>query len=69
MKLEAFLKERNLDDADFAHLVGCDRSTVSRIRRGETFPKPALMARIALETEGLVRPDDYFATLPKSEAA
>jgi transcriptional regulator with XRE-family HTH domain len=69
MTLADYLKHKSMRDAEFARLCGCDRTTILRIRTGKTTPTPALMERIAVETGGLVRPDDYFAGLPESEAA
>jgi transcriptional regulator with XRE-family HTH domain len=60
MRLAAYLKKHSLKDADFAERVGCDRTTILRIRRGEHKPSAALMEVIARETGGLVLPNDYF---------
>jgi transcriptional regulator with XRE-family HTH domain len=69
MKLADYLKRSDLDDAAFAALIGCDRTTVTRIRNGTHRPSDPLKERIAQETGGLVRPDDYFDGLPEAEAA
>jgi transcriptional regulator with XRE-family HTH domain len=69
MTLAEYLKRAELKDAEFAKRCDCDRTTILRIRTGKTTPTPALMERIALETGGAVRPDDYFAGLPEAEAA
>lgn len=69
MTLADYLARERLKDAAFASLCGCDRTTILRIRTGQTKPTPALMERIAIETGGLVRPDDYFDTLPISDLA
>lgn len=66
MKLADYLRDAEVKDEDFAVQIGCDRSTVSRIRRGQ-LPTYALMKRIALATGGKVRPDDYFEGLPKAD--
>lgn len=68
MKLSAYLELTDLDDATFASRIGCDRSTVYRIRKGETRPSPALMIEIARETKGAVLPNDYFPELPEAAA-
>ena len=69
MTLAEYLKRAELKDADFAKRCECDRTTILRIRTGQTRPSAALMERIALETGGAVRPDDYFEGLPEAEAA
>lgn len=69
MTLAEYLKQEGLKDAAFAKQCDCDRTTILRIRTGKTTPTPALMERIAIETGGLVQPNDYFAGLPEAEAA
>ena len=69
MTLADYLTREEMKDAEFAKLCRCDRTTILRIRTGQTKPTPALMERIAVETGGLVRPDDYFDGLPEMEAA
>ena len=69
MKLADYLTQHQLDDAAFADRCGVDRTTILRIRLGQTKPSDPLKERIAQETGGLVRPDDYFDGLPQSEAA
>lgn len=63
MTLAEYLNREQLKDADFAALVGCDRTTILRIRAKGQKPTPHLMERIAIETGGLVQPNDYFAGL------
>lgn len=69
MTLADYLAERSLKDGEFATQCGVDRTTILRIRTGQTKPTPTLMERIAVETGGLVQPNDYFADLPDAEAA
>jgi transcriptional regulator with XRE-family HTH domain len=69
MTLADYLEREGLKDAEFAKLCGCDRTTILRIRTNATKPSPPLMERIAIETGGLVQPNDYFETLPRSAAA
>lgn len=68
MKLTAYLELAKLDDLAFAAKVGCDRSTIYRIRKGETRPSPSLMVEIAKVTKGAVLPNDYFDGLPEIAA-
>ena len=69
MTLAEYLKRAELKDAEFAKRCECDRTTILRIRTGQTKPSPVLMERIALETGGAVRPDDYFDGLPEAQEA
>jgi transcriptional regulator with XRE-family HTH domain len=69
MTLADYLKHTSMKDADFARQCECDRTTILRIRTGKTTPTPALMERIAIETGGLVQPNDYFEGLPETAAA
>ena len=59
MTLSDYLAEREMKDGEFAPLVGCDRSTIYRIRHGQR-PSPDLMLKIVEVTDGLVRPDDFY---------
>lgn len=69
MKLADYLTREGLTDAEFAERVGCDRTTILRARKGTHKPSPALMEEIARQTNGEVRPDDYFDGLPEAAAA
>lgn len=71
MKLTAYLEEHDLSDADFGALIGKDRTTVSRIRRGVLMPTPELMRVIMDVTAGAVMPNDHFGidAKPEGEAA
>lgn len=69
MTLADYLTKERLKDGEFAKLCECDRTTILRIRTGQTKPTPALMERIAIETAGLVQPNDYFDGLPETAAA
>lgn len=55
-----FNQNPQLDDEAFANLVGCDRSTIYRIRKNGQTPSRKLMKRIALATDGLVQPNDFY---------
>lgn len=55
-----FTQNPKLDDANFAALLGCDRSTIYRIREKGQTPSRALMKKIALATDGAVQPNDFY---------
>lgn len=69
MTLADYLNRTELKDADFAKRCECDRTTILRIRTGQTRPTAGLMQRIAQETGGAVQPNDYFDGLPEAAAA
>lgn len=60
MTLNDYLADQRLNDAQFAVKVGCDRSTIYRIRVKGQRPTPELAARIVLETGGLVHTGDLY---------
>ena len=59
MTLDAYLTERKIKDAQFAPFVGCDRTTIYRIRKGQR-PSAELLLKIVDETGGLVQPNDFY---------
>lgn len=59
-KLESYLEANRLTDAEFAALIGKDRSSVSRLRAGETKPTWDTAQRIAAATSGAVTPNDFI---------
>lgn len=60
MKLAEYLSLSGLSDAQFANLIGRDRTSVSRLRRGETRPDWDTMQEIARHTKGAVTPNDFL---------
>ena len=60
MKLADYLASKDLNDAAFAEMLGCDRSTVSRLRRADTKPSWGQAERIREITGGLVTPNDFL---------
>ena len=63
MKLSDYLDATKLSDAEFAVRIGVSRSTVSRLRRGETtnqLPSKTTIAAIARETKGAVTANDFW---------
>lgn len=70
MRLQTYLKLRELTDAQFAAMVGRDRSTVTKWRNGKIWPDGAAMRRIFEATAGAVTPNDFMdLTVVASEAA
>ncbi|MCW2405065.1 DNA-binding transcriptional regulator YdaS (Cro superfamily) [Sphingobium sp. B1D7B] len=60
MTLAQYLSASNLKDADFALMIGVDRSTVTRMRNGTQIPTPTVMQAIVEKTSGKVLPNDFY---------
>jgi DNA-binding XRE family transcriptional regulator len=60
MHLAEWMALADLTDGKLAALVGFDRSTISRLRRGETFPSWELAAKIKEVSRGAVKADDFL---------
>lgn len=52
--LDAYLNRAGIKDADFAPLIGRDRSMVNKLRRGVVRPSLDLANRIEQATDGAV---------------
>ncbi len=57
--LAAYMKLAKLTDAALAERVGRDRSTITKIRRGQTRPSLDLAVKIAALSDGMVSPDGF----------
>lgn len=59
MTLAEFMEIEDFTDAALARVIGLERSTVTRLRRGQS--KPSLRVLLALETlsKGKVRASDF----------
>lgn len=58
--LARWMKEAAINDAQLAERVGCDRTTITRLRQGKTTPSLALVARILAEASGGLSADDFL---------
>jgi transcriptional regulator with XRE-family HTH domain len=65
MKVKDWMAAKGVNQTETAKLFGTTQASVSRLLRGE-FPSPAMMRRIAVATNGSVRPDDFFDGLPSA---
>lgn len=63
MLLRQFLSAHHVQDRQFAAAIGCERSFVSRLRRGRAAPSVALIARIRLATNGVVTGEEWIAAV------
>lgn len=64
MKLEQYLKDKNLTDSAFGAKIGLSQSQVSRIRRGVSWPSKEVLSAIARETGNKVTANDIMKTEP-----
>lgn len=60
MQLKTYLETHSISDADFAALIGVDRSSVHRMRNGNQTPSAKVMRAIAEKTNGEVTANDFF---------
>ncbi len=65
MHLSTYLKEKNLQVAQFAKLIGRSPATVYRLKKGDTKPDEQTMVRIIEATKGHVTPNDFFGVDPQ----
>jgi transcriptional regulator with XRE-family HTH domain len=58
MTLNDYLKQRNLTHEEFAELLGCDRTTVTKWLDGSRVPSARWAQLIEVRTEGKVKAKD-----------
>ncbi len=58
-KLAAYMADRQIDDAAVAAGVGCDRTMVSKLRRGKAVPSLKLAAEFKKWSGGALNADDF----------
>jgi transcriptional regulator with XRE-family HTH domain len=68
MTLDQYLLVNAVTNAEFAERIGCDRTTVSRLRRGITRPEWELVEAIVKATAGAVSPNDFLFAEHRSQA-
>jgi transcriptional regulator with XRE-family HTH domain len=68
MQLSDYLRQSELTDEAFGELIGRDRSSVYRLKNGQTKPTADVLQAIVHATEGAVTPNDFF-DLPDAAAA
>lgn len=67
--LDTYLKQSAIGDADFAGLIGRDRSMVSKLRRGVVRPTLDVAAAIERSTDGAVPMQAWADSSPEQAAA
>ena len=65
MRLEQWIRAKCLTNAQFGEIIGVSSVAVSRYRKGNRFPRPIVMKKIAMATKGRVGPDDFYDTKVK----
>lgn len=63
-KLHLFMKANRLSDEEVASIVGRDRTTIARVRRGSKNPSLELAVKIERMTNGAVRVADMLYASP-----
>lgn len=63
-KLEKYLAEKKLTQAEFAERIGSSQENVSRYISGTRFPRPRTLARIIEETNGELTAGDFLPLQP-----
>jgi len=59
MKLDEWMKAKNLTDMAMSKLINTSRSTVTMYRQGHRVPKPDIARRIYQVTNRKVTPSDF----------
>jgi transcriptional regulator with XRE-family HTH domain len=60
MNLARYLSSKEISDEDFAPLIGVDRATVNRLRRGRHRPSWETIEKIQAATKGAVTANDFL---------
>ena len=60
MNIQTYMDKKKLRDGEMAELLGCNKTTVWRVRTGDTDPSPDLVKKIFRVTGGKVSANDFF---------
>lgn len=60
MNIQTYMDEKKLGDGDMAELLSVNKTTVWRVRTGDTAPSPDLLRKIFEITGGQVTANDFF---------
>lgn len=63
--LDAFMTVKQMTDRELAKLVGRERSTITKIRRGQATPSLEVALKIAEISKGEVPPTSYAKPIQK----
>lgn len=62
MTLNEWMKKNKISDGEMAEILGLNRVSINRLRRGENPPSWPTMANLAEVTAGKVMPNDFLET-------
>ena len=68
MKLEQYLREKDIKPVAFAASIDVAPSTITRILRGERTPRIDLIGKIKAATNGCVSADDWMDSAAETAA-
>lgn len=60
MKLEDWMRDRDMTDSQMAKRIDCSRTAVTMYRNGHRIPHPDIARKIFQETDGAVTPNDFI---------
>ena len=60
MKLQDFIRSKDMTDQQFADYIGVTRVAVTMYRNGDRIPKKEIMQNIRDFTKGKVQPNDFY---------
>tara|TARA_R110001606_G_scaffold200640_3_gene348558 strand:- start:2862 stop:3074 length:213 start_codon:yes stop_codon:yes gene_type:complete len=60
MKLQDFIRSKDMTDQQFANYIGVTRVAVTMYRNGDRIPKKEIMQNIRDFTKGKVQPNDFY---------
>jgi transcriptional regulator with XRE-family HTH domain len=63
MNISTYLAEAKMTEAELARLVGCDRSTINRLRNGTRRESDEVIRRIVAVTGGRVTADEIVGSI------
>lgn len=69
MNLKEYLTGKSMTETAFAEEIGVAQVTVNRWVRGERFPEPEMIMRVAAATNGEVSVSDWYGTRAAKAAA
>lgn len=69
MKLEEWMQNNSVSDADLAGRVGRDRTIISKLRKGQIKPSIKVLLAITRLTDGQVTIEDFMPEQSPDEAA
>lgn len=68
MRLDRWLKVNDMTQAAFAHAIGFNHASVSRVVSGLQWPSAEMMIKIVERTGGKVTANDVFSVVAKNHA-